>query len=280
MQFEKRKKFFVGVDSDGTVFDSMKIKHRECFIPAAVQIWEFHGETANAFQRLEEKINLASVNRGVNRFPGLLMVFEALEKETGEKMDGIHTEALKQYLSAGYPLSNAGLEQYLEKNPSKFLAQVLKWSQRSDCLFTEKVSQLQPFAKVKKCLKYMHEWADLMAVSAASTKGLEEDWSRTGLVEEVNFIAGQEFGSKEQQLLFAQEAGYEPTQMLMIGDAPGDYAAARAVGCCFYPIIPGREEACWEQLQEVYFAYFINGRYGDTMEEKLYAAFFNVLSGG
>ena len=36
----------------------------------------------------------------------------------------------------------------------------------------------------------------------------------------------------------------------MIGDAPGDYRAAKANQCLFFPINPGREEASWQRLFE------------------------------
>ena len=39
MNFEKTKRFFVGIDSDGTVFDSMTVKHLEAFIPQMTEIW-------------------------------------------------------------------------------------------------------------------------------------------------------------------------------------------------------------------------------------------------
>ena len=31
--------FLVGIDSDGCVFDSMEIKHKECFIPNIIKFW-------------------------------------------------------------------------------------------------------------------------------------------------------------------------------------------------------------------------------------------------
>ena len=32
-EFQPEHDFFVGIDSDGCVFDSMELKHKECFIP-------------------------------------------------------------------------------------------------------------------------------------------------------------------------------------------------------------------------------------------------------
>ncbi|MHC4194144.1 MAG: hypothetical protein ACYSP9_08240 [Planctomycetota bacterium] len=34
-EFKPKKKFFVGIDSDGCAFDTMGIKQRECFCPPA-----------------------------------------------------------------------------------------------------------------------------------------------------------------------------------------------------------------------------------------------------
>ena len=30
------KEFFIGIDSDGCAFDTMEIKHKECFCPAFI----------------------------------------------------------------------------------------------------------------------------------------------------------------------------------------------------------------------------------------------------
>jgi hypothetical protein len=32
--------FFVGIDSDGCAFDTMEIKHKECFCPNTVKYWD------------------------------------------------------------------------------------------------------------------------------------------------------------------------------------------------------------------------------------------------
>ena len=31
--FKPSREFFIGIDSDGCIFDSMEIKHKECFAP-------------------------------------------------------------------------------------------------------------------------------------------------------------------------------------------------------------------------------------------------------
>ena len=37
--FEPRDPYSVGIDSDGCVFDSLEIKHKESFIPNIVKYW-------------------------------------------------------------------------------------------------------------------------------------------------------------------------------------------------------------------------------------------------
>ena len=59
-------------------------------------------------------------------------------------------------------------------------------------------------------------------------------------------ICGQEIGSKKESLTNAKK--YPPNHTLMIGDAPGDYNAAVANDCLFFPINPGVEEASCEYI--------------------------------
>ena len=39
-QFARRSDFFVGIDSDGCAFDTMEVKHKECFIPNIVKCYQ------------------------------------------------------------------------------------------------------------------------------------------------------------------------------------------------------------------------------------------------
>ena len=74
-------RYLIGVDSDGTAFDSMNIKHLDAFIPAALEIWPMREEIAARFTEIEKTVNLFSSLRGINRYPGLLEAFERLEME-------------------------------------------------------------------------------------------------------------------------------------------------------------------------------------------------------
>ena len=38
-QFVKSHDFFIGIDSDGCAFDTMEVKHKECFIPNIIKFY-------------------------------------------------------------------------------------------------------------------------------------------------------------------------------------------------------------------------------------------------
>ena len=271
MDFTKTKDFFVGIDSDGTVFDSMTLKHTFSFIPVAIKVFGLE-EYKDEFTKEAEKINLYSLTRGVNRFPALLMTFDKINVP-------FDTTDFKNYINSGYPFSNNGLKDYILKNPSPFLDKVLEWSCEGDKLFEKLCEDIKPFENVKKTITKMKEKADIMVVSAASSKGLEKDWTKADLASDVSFILGQEYGKKDSQLAFAKERGYKKENMLMIGDAPGDYEAAKKNGCMFYPIIPSKEIMCWQMLGEKYLDLFFDGKYDENIQNELYSNFINFLKG-
>lgn len=277
MEFVKQKDYFVGIDSDGTVFDSMTIKHTFSFIPAAIEVFGLE-DCAEAFKEIAERINLYSLTRGINRFPGMLLTFEEL-RDAGHHDVGVVIDEMTKYINSGYALSNAGLEAWLKENPSEAGNKVMEWSKLGDKYFDKLTENIPPYEGVHKAVDHMRASADIMVVSAASAKGLLKDWTNAGLAEKVNFIAGQEFGKKGDQLLYARSKGCDPDKMLMVGDAPGDYEAAKKAGAKFYPIIPGKEPECWAKLESTYFDMFAENKYDKAVEDALYEEFINFLKG-
>ena len=276
MELCKNKEYFIGVDSDGTVFDSMTIKHTKAFIPAMIQEWKLESYGDRVYE-IAIRINLYSHERGINRFPGLVKTLDQLKKVCGETFPIQNYESLRGFVKSAFPMSNAGLKEYMKENSDAFLFQVLHWSETADKIFEAESVKLSPFTQAKHALKNLREKADIMVVSAASGEGLRKDWNRSGLMPYVNFIAGQEQGTKENQLKLPLRIGYQPEQCLMIGDSPGDYEAAQKSGILFYPIIPTHEEASWRIFNEKYFTMFIDGRYSRQTEQGLYKIFMQFL---
>ena len=76
----------------------------------------------------------------------------------------------------------------------------------------------------------------------------------------VRAIAGQEIGTKTEHLTMAAKGKYPDNRILMIGDAPGDFKAARENGALFFPVVPGRENESWKLFYEEALDIFINGK--------------------
>ena len=77
VEMKPKYEFFVGIDSDGCAFDTMEIKHKECFCPNIINHWDLQGVSKYA-REAAEFVNLYSAWRGVNRWPALMKVFDLL----------------------------------------------------------------------------------------------------------------------------------------------------------------------------------------------------------
>ena len=66
---------------------------------------------------------------------------------------------------------------------------------------------------------------------------------------------------------------YAPEKILMIGDAPGDFKAAKGNQALFFPIVPGNEERSWERLFGEALERFFKGTYAGAYEAGLVKEF-------
>ena len=267
------KNFFVGVDSDGTAFDTMSIKHKKAFIPGIISVWNLENIKDEVIETCEY-INLYSKNRGINRFPGLIMTFEML-KSKGHVMPDFGE--LEKFVASGKKMANKDLIEYIEENNSVELKKVLEWSELADEIFAREVKNLKPIENVRETLKKAYERAGIGIISAASTKGLLEDWSNGDIIQYTDTVLGQEFGSKKVQLAHATEGKYDSDKILMIGDAVGDLQAAKENNALFYPIIPNKEAESWQKLNDEVLDLFFSGGYEGAAEEKLVGEFYDSL---
>jgi phosphoglycolate phosphatase-like HAD superfamily hydrolase len=266
--------YFVGIDSDGCAFPSMELKHKECFIPNIIKYWKLQSISKYA-REAAEFVNLYSQWRGENRFPALLRVFDLLrERPEVRRSDAPIPEvpALRKWVEKADSLGNPTLKQEIDRNPEPDLIQTLKWSEAVNNTVAEIVVELPPFPGVREALEKVQQRADVIVVSGTPGEALQREWAEHDLARYVRFIAGQELGKKREHLSLAAGGKYPVEKMLMIGDAPGDMQAAKAVGARFYPINPGAEEQSWELLHgealDRFFAGEYAGDYEDTMIEK------------
>lgn len=277
---QPKKKYFVGIDSDGCVFDTMEIKHKECFIPNNIQYWRLQAVSKYA-REAAEFVNLYSKWRGINRFPALVMGFDLLrEWDDVMKRDIAIPEAkeLRKFIDSGRPLSNPSFKEYIaEVGSNEELETALEWSEAVNRTVDQMVYGMPPFPYVRESLEKLDDLADMLVVSATPTGALEKEWSENKLDDFVRVIAGQEMGSKKEHLELAASGKYEPHRILMIGDAPGDLKAARANNALFYPIMPGKEDASWQRFYEEAAEKFVAEEYAGAYEDQLINEFLNSL---
>src|SRR5204863_686747 len=101
---------------------------------------------------------------------------------------------------------------------------------------------------VRESLEKLRQKADAMCISQTPADALKREWAEHDIERFVQMIAGQEMGTKTEHLKFAAKDKYPAEKILMIGDAPGDFKAAKSNGALFFPIVPGHEEDSWKRL--------------------------------
>ena len=201
-EFVKRSDFFIGVDSDGCVFDTMEVKHKECFIPNMIRTTGLAAITRLARETFEW-INLYSKWRGTNRFPGLVMTIDFWPSDP--KCYGV-VRGCRQL---------TGLREWIGRE-TKLANPTLKAEARSD-----RRSRPGPGTRMERGRQPLDRRdrqgraAISICARVARTHGgqgrrdgrlghsgeaLEREWDEHGLREHVALIAGQECGSKKEHL--------------------------------------------------------------------------------
>ena len=123
----------------------------------------------------------------------------------------------------------------------------------------------------------MYKFADIMVVSKTPYEDLANYWDDQGIDRFVQVIAGQEMGSKGQHIEVAKKAGgYANNHILMLGDGNGDLKAVKENSGMFYPIIPGREQQCWNEIS-VALDMFKVEKYMGGFEDKLLDEFQSAM---
>ena len=283
--FEPKHKFFVGIDSDGCVFDTMGIKQRECFCPWMIGCFGLQ-PVAQAARECKEFADLFSRTRGGNRHKTLKRILaELLPTHPMVKARNFNVLQLPHYFAwvddAESLLSNDGLKDAIAKESNarakKELEQVLQWSERVNWTIEKIVKDVPPFPYVRETLEKISLLADIIVVSSTPYEALGREWAEHDIAKYAGVMAGQEMGTKKEHLALAAGDKYEPNNVLMIGDAPGDMKAAMANNALFYPINPGSEIESWKRLHDEAFERFVNGRYAGSYEKKLIAEFDECL---
>ena len=272
--FKPTKEFFIGIDSDGCVFDTMEIKHKECFAPMFIKHFRLQAVSKYA-REVWEFVNLYSKTRGANRFPALVRALHLLRARPQVRARGVRiweTRPLEDWIARETKLGNATLQKEVEGGNAA-LEPVLAWSLAVNRAIEDLVAGVPPFPLFRESLLRMNQRADTMVVSQTPTEALQREWAEHDIAQHVRLIAGQELGTKAEHIRSAAGGKYPPDHILMVGDAPGDLQAARSNRALFFPINPGAEEKSWERLYHEGLDRFFNGGYAGGYEAALVKEF-------
>jgi phosphoglycolate phosphatase-like HAD superfamily hydrolase len=277
--FQAQNQFLIGIDSDGCVFDSMEIKHKECFCPAYINNFGIQ-PVAKYAREVWDFVNLYSMTRGYNRFKAVIVALDLLAEREEVKVRNVDIpkiQDLRDWVKRETRLGNPVLEQELKKNPSKDLEMALSWSLDVNAAVKKIVRNVPPFPKVRESLEKIKSKADVIVVSQTPSEALIREWKENKIDGYVSMICGQELGTKTEHLRLTSNGKYEPDHVLMVGDAPGDMKAARANNALFFPINPGKEEASWDRFYSEAIHCFFNGTYKGEYEQRLVDEFEQML---
>ena len=251
--FTPKHEYLVGIDSDGCAFDTMELKHKECFIPNIINYYELQGVSKYA-REAAEFVNLYSKSRGINRFPALIETLRvAAEAARGEgprrrdqhpagagRVDQARDEAGQSGAGGGgrRRRSDPDLQQG---------AGLVEGGQRDDRRTWS--AACRRFRSSARCLEKLQQQADMLVVSATPQEALQREWEEHDLTQ----VRRRDLrpGSRhEERMLWPRPSSISRADVLMIGDAPGDYKAAKANQTLFFPINPGAEDSSWKRFYE------------------------------
>lgn len=276
---EPKKEFFIGIDSDGCAFDTMEIKHKECFCPNFIE--HFNMQAVSKYAReVWEFVNLYSTTRGCNRFLAVMRVLTLMRERpeiAARHVTIPQMTALAEWIERETRLGNPALSAEVKRNPHPDLQRALRFSLAVNETIGRIVHGVPPFPLVRESLEKLTARADAVVVSQTPTEALVREWEEHDIAGHVRAIAGQEMGTKTEHIRYAAGGKYASDRMLMIGDAPGDLKAAQANGALFFPINPGAEEASWQRFHDEGLDRFFAGTFGSSYQDELLNEFSTSL---
>ena len=272
--FQKKKDWLICIDSDGCAMDTMDIKHIRCFGPCMVDEWGLSEWKVPILDRWNA-INLYTMTRGINRFKGLAKMLREINDSYCNIED---IEVLEKWVEESGELSNPALQRAIDEQDSICLKKALSWSKKVN----ESINELpfedkKPFEGVKEALEYAHKYADIAIVSSANRQAVEEEWELYHLLEHVDILLAQDAGSKAFCIQELLKKGYDKSKVMMTGDAPGDYDAAKKNGVFYYPILVRHEKESWSEFTGKAVPKLLDESFGGMYRQEKVDAFLDNL---
>ena len=239
--YARKREFLLCTDICGSALDTLRSRQEQAYCPALVEVFELE-EHAQEARRAWMSVALESRLRGGNRFRLLSQACVRIAQQ-GAAVPGL--DGILHWVESGSELTHGALAARVKRGAGPALARALAWSREVNRRLTAMPKECAPFAAV------------------------EGEWTRGGLSGYTDAVFAAPQDGKAEALIPVFGAGYLPSHMLVVGDTLGDAALAAQAGALFFPILPGREEACWQRLAEEGFPKFLHGSFAGAYEDTL-----------
>ena len=236
--------FLVGIDSDGCVFDTMELKHKECFVPNIINHYGLQGVSKYA-REAAEFVNLYSKSRGINRFPALIEAARiGCEKRPEVQARGIKIavpQGPRRVDRTRNEAGQSGAGKGRGRNRRSGFEAALAWSMAVNKSIAEMVRCVPPFPFVRECLGKLAGQADMLVVSPTPNEALEARMgrARSGEVRRGDLRPGdrhQERIARRRQEVSGQSHADDRRR-------PRRLQSGRGQRRLFFPINPGRRRS-------------------------------------
>lgn len=268
--FVRKKGFLICIDSDGCAMNTMNSKHKTCFGPCLVKQWGLENWENQVLSRWDA-INLYTQTRGINRYKALALILREVNQSYKEVKD---LAVLEDWVQSAAELSDGSIKAKWMECGTQILKQALDWSRQvNERIDKMSLEEKSAFDGVKQALKQAHETADVVIVSSANRQAVLEEWENQSFLEYTDLMLAQEAGTKANCIRALLEGGYESDHVLMIGDAPGDYTAAKDNHILFFPILVNKESESWHVFQAEALGRLLDGTYAGSYQDRMLEAF-------
>ncbi len=250
------KRALVVIESEGTVFDSLKRKHEKAYLPAFAGCFSWGSDPA-VCSKLWHRLALRSRLRGQEPLRILLSALQLLNRASPSIRRVAVIRALETYLTTEKP-DPLTLASCAKGSPERL---ILDWVAMSDSLLEEEgyAPSFEAAARFLQTITSIAPGAEILVHSSSPEAVALNQWEMAGLGNCFLRIAGSERGDFAAYLRTALKSGYDRGPILVIGTTASAWQAAQSVAARFYPIMPEAEEECWNYLLETYLPAFMKG---------------------
>lgn len=174
--FLPKHNFLICFDSDGTVMDTMGVKHEKCLFPSLIEEWGLQALEPQ-IRSLWYDINLYRSTRGVNRFIALSMALVEIDRSL-TPIDGV--KLLDAWVQSGSPLSGDALkvmEQREQEKMPPILRKALHWTEMVNARIAAlPLSDKKPFSGTQEGIAAAKKFADIAVITTANRAALLQEW--------------------------------------------------------------------------------------------------------